>query len=166
MGGKKLLSGHRRQVDVAVTKQLIAEALPRDSSHCMIADAVKLAVPTAKRVSVDLATIRFSDPAVRRRYIYLTPARAQAALLRFDQGEEVEPFKFRLGRAAQVVEMMASSTPAPGGKRAPTPSQTKKGVSTGKNQTPIVLGGKLPPNGALSNARGKVRQFGLKQLRP
>src|SRR5262245_57512785 len=78
---------HKRKTSprglVRVTDELIETALPKNSEHCMIADAVKIAFPGAKGVSVDLATIRFSDPEKGLRYIYLTPRIAQTALVEF-----------------------------------------------------------------------------------
>lgn len=82
-----------------VTSDSINRSIKRDSSHCMIADALAAAVPQAAYISVDLATIRFTDLNAGRRYIYLTPRLAQEALLNFDQGIEPEPFFLRLAGA-------------------------------------------------------------------
>ena len=89
------------QVIVEITDEVIDEAIPRDSSHCMIADALKALVPGASKVAVDLQTIRFSDLKKGLRYTYLTPRVAQVALIKFDQGLKPEPFAFRL-RGGQV----------------------------------------------------------------
>jgi hypothetical protein len=97
------------RVIVEVTQDLIDNSIERDSSHCMIAEAVKLAYPAAQRVSVDLQTIRFSDPNRRLRYVYLTPRTGQLALVDFDQGTPPEPFDMRL-QSGQVVPMEASSS--------------------------------------------------------
>lgn len=84
------------RVNVVVTPELIEEAVRGDSGHCMIAEAVKAAVPEARHVSVDLQTIRYSLPGVHARYTFLTPRIGQTALVRFDAGEEVEPFRMQL----------------------------------------------------------------------
>lgn len=89
-------------IDVMVTKEIIATAVPRDSGYCMIAEAVQVAYPDAGKVLVDLQTIRVPDPKRGLKYIYLTPRIAQQALVDFDQGIEVEPFPMRL-RAAHVI---------------------------------------------------------------
>jgi hypothetical protein len=89
---------------VEVDEATIQAAIPNDSSHCMIAEAVKAAFPGAIRVSVDLQTIRFSDPVKRLRYVYLTPRAAQVALIRFDGGERPDPFSMRL-QGGQVTAM-------------------------------------------------------------
>jgi hypothetical protein len=116
---------HKRKVSpkvlIRVTDDLIETALPKNSEHCMIADAVKVAFPTAKAVSVDLATVRFSDPAKGLRYIYLTPRFAQAALVDFDEGRRPQAFQFELTRAAQIVTMYKHPT---GPKGTPRPKKT------------------------------------------
>lgn len=92
---KKLTSP---QVKVEVTAEIIAQATECDSEHCMIAEAVKAAFPGSTFVSVDLQTIRFSEPEKHLRYTYLTPRVAQIALVNFDQGRKPEPFTFQLRR--------------------------------------------------------------------
>ena len=58
---------------VSVTRDVIDKAERRDSSHCMIADAIRASIPDAQNVSVDLATIRWSEPKKGVRLMYLTP---------------------------------------------------------------------------------------------
>lgn len=142
---KRTLKGARRRVVIDVTPAMIERAEKKDSSHCMIADAVRAAIPEAKSVSVDLVTIRFTDPTKSQRYIYLTPLNAQQALVDFDQGRHTEPFKFVLAKAVQV----AASGNQPGKKNPPRAIQGVVGGS-GRRQ-PTVLGGNLPPVGALSS---------------
>jgi hypothetical protein len=72
----------------------------------MIAEAIRLAVPNAQSVAVDLVTIRWTDPVRELRYIYLTPRLAQHALIDFDSGVEPRPFDVKLAGAAQVVRAM------------------------------------------------------------
>jgi hypothetical protein len=163
--------GLNRRLEVEITAEVINAATRADSSHCMIADAIKAQVPGATRIAVDLQSIRFTDRKRGVRYLYLTPARAQVALLRFDQGETVEPFVLKSPRPSQVTAASTSrDTKDDAGKKVTkrtTPSR-RKTVSkpAGGGAVPTVIGGKLPPNGALSNARGKRRAFGLRQLLP
>lgn len=91
-----------------VTREIIDAAIPRDSNHCMIAEALKEAFPRARGVSVDLATIRFSDRGKKLRYVYLTPRVVQAALVNFDQQRVPDPFSFVL-RGGQVTFIRPSS---------------------------------------------------------
>lgn len=100
---KRVLGGRAPQLDFAVTAEMIENAIPQDSSHCMIADGLKTAIPHARQVAVDLAAIRYTDSRNGRRYIYLTPAPAQIALLRFDNGEKPGPFQVKM-HAAQIIE--------------------------------------------------------------
>lgn len=113
-----------RRVDVEVTPEVIKTAVEGDSGHCMIADAVKAAVPNARNISVDLQTIRFSDPVKRMRYVYLTPRMAQLALVDFDGGEKPEPFTFRLDRA-HIVAMKDPGAAKDPKRTAMTPAKTR-----------------------------------------
>lgn len=95
------------RVDLVVTPEIIAAATKEDSSHCMLADAVRLAYPGAKNVTVDIQTIRFSDPTkgeAGARFTYLTPRIAQLGLVDFDAGVPPEPFSCVL-RGAHVAPM-------------------------------------------------------------
>lgn len=164
---------------VAVTQDIIDSAVPKDSGHCMIAEAIAAAYPTATWISVDLATIRFTDEAAGYRYIYLTPRPAQAALLDFDQGVTPQPFHFVV-TAAQIV---ASG----GGRRGQearlaklrnTDPATGEAANSGEHAVPVKAGGKAPPSGALAATRdaktrrevknvakvGRRREFGLRAI--
>lgn len=50
------------RVMVDITKAIIDESIRNNSSHCMVAEAIRLAVPGARRVAVDIFTCRFTDP--------------------------------------------------------------------------------------------------------
>jgi hypothetical protein len=96
------------RVAIEVSENRIDNAAKSDSGHCMIADSIKEQVPGATYVSVDLATVRWSDPKKGERYVYLTPVVAQQALVNWDFGVRIEPFKFTL-RNAQVTYMWQGS---------------------------------------------------------
>jgi hypothetical protein len=173
-------------LNFTVTPDIINQSIPRNSSHCMIADALKAAMPNAEYVSVDLATIRFTDRTAGRRYIYLTPRNAQLALIDFDEGRQPEPFKVK-ARAAQMVhtgaarkakkiqdeaEEEATGTPKPKRRRAQL-VERPPGATDGI--VPIKVGGNLPPLGPLAegmtgNQRrggrppGMRREFGIHAL--
>ena len=139
------------RIQIEVTEKEIQEALPRDSGHCMIADAVRVACPTAKSISVDLQTIRWTDLAKRLRYTYLTPRVAQVALVKFDQGIAPEPFVFRL-KQGQVTTAGSYKK----GKSLKT--QLRKGEGSEVHRR---VGGKTPP---LAAHHGSRRAFGLRGL--
>ena len=94
---------------VEITQEIIDQATPKNSGHCVIADAIAAKVPGASSVSVDLATVRWTDRAKGVRYIWLTPVSAQQLLLAFDAGLPIEPQTLRFGAAAQIIEIKASS---------------------------------------------------------
>lgn len=174
------------QPRVQVTQEHITGSMQRDSSHCMIADAVRDAVPGAQRIAVDLQTIRFTDPKTNYRYTYLTPRTAQVALVKFDQGDEgIEPFAFSL-RQGQVT--LANVTTA--GRPRPKAGQSTEAVRQsareaakiargetqasaireglgkaelknprGNGEIPVKVGGSPPPV-----TRGRRRAFGIRAL--
>jgi hypothetical protein len=122
----------------------------------MIAEAIKATIPKAKRVSVDLATIRYSVD--DKRLVYLTPRPAQIKLLQFDNGEKLYPFNFRLGKPSQV-----------------TTSKPRGRTSVKGEGTKVRVGGKTPPIGPLANPgntaaeeaavrTGRIRRYGLKAI--
>jgi hypothetical protein len=89
-------------VAIAIDQETIDASIQRDSSHCMIAEAIKKAAPNMKNVQVDLGSIAFSDPVKRLRYTYLTPRAGQIALIEFDRGIRPGPFSFTLKTATKV----------------------------------------------------------------
>jgi hypothetical protein len=167
--GNQLNDGGRGIV-LDVTQEVINNAVERSSGHCVIADAVRAMLPTVSHVSVDLQTIRFSDPTKGKRYIYLTPATAQRVLVEFDQGVKPEPFTMRLGKPAQIVKMNLGrkTTDGTARKASGLPSGTKKKLAKqdAPGAVPTVLGGNYPPTAALSNTRGRRRTFGLRSMKP
>ena len=164
---KPVRGGLYRKLAVNVDADTIEAATVRSSSHCMIADAVRKSLPSVRSVQVDLQTIRFTDPKSNRRYIYLTPPAAQRALIAFDQGERIEPFEFRQSQPVQVVEA-GYKTASDGTRKTRATGATRKvHARRGATGRPIIENGRpLPANAALSTGRGKVRQYGLRQVAP
>jgi hypothetical protein len=105
---------------IEVTEADIDAAIPKDSGHCAIADAIARQVSGATRVTVDLQTIRWTDSDKGERYTYLTPRAAQVLLLDFDQGEReyCRPLTFRLDRPIHVNPVTTNSGPATRARRA------------------------------------------------
>jgi hypothetical protein len=96
---------------ISVSQDIINSACRADSSHCMIADAVRDCCPWARNITVDIQTIRLSDPEHGVRYTYLTPRQAQLALLDFDAGVPAEPFSFTLVRRSGHSQWMRRKEP-------------------------------------------------------
>jgi hypothetical protein len=97
---KMMMAPRSPKLTVTVRQNVIETAVVRNSSHCMIADAVKETVPWATNVLVDLQSIRMTDKERGLRYSYLTPRHAQLALIEFDQGRKPKPFRMELARGA------------------------------------------------------------------
>jgi hypothetical protein len=162
-----------RELSVRVDVETIDDAIPRDSSHCMIAEAVRSAFPAAKAISVDLQTIRFSDPDRGLRYTYLTPRVAQLALINFDMGVKPEPFSFRLrgggvtasGRRPPLQKQSEEHVEKATAARKATAEKVRKMSATivgrGRAGTAAeVVGGRTPPVTTFA----RRRSFGLRAL--
>ena len=91
------------RLKVTVTDEIIETSKRRSSSHCMTAEAVRAAYPDASRVSVDMQTIRFTNPKRGLRFVYLTPPKVQHAIILFDKGETPMAFDFRLANGHVVL---------------------------------------------------------------
>lgn len=164
------------RVEIEVTDDIIESAVEKDSSHCLWAEAIRVAVPDAAHISVDLQTMRFTDPKKGLRYTYLTPRAAQVAIVNFDQGVKPEPHSVRL-RGGQVTRagrreasFSRSSKPLTDAqkKQRSEASKKRKTLDTaqlvnrhdGTGEVPDRVGGKTPP--VMSIARR--RSFGLRAL--
>jgi len=137
------------RIRVSVTSEQIDRAKQADSGHCMIADAIKATIPDAKAVTVDLASIRWTDSRRGVRYLYLTPPSVQIALLRFDNGITPPAFHFRLNSPAQVVAS---------GRGASHKQEGLQHLTSNPNEVPSRIGGTLPENGALSDKRPRKKR--------
>jgi len=164
---------HAPVIKVTVTDEVIAQAEERDSSHCMWAEAIKVAAPWASNVSVDLQTTRMTDRRKGERYTYLTPRPVQVSLIRFDQGDHTNPGSVLLrdGQVSKATNYAARADrrrgDMPEGYRAEI-HQAPEGESSGRAATRV--GGRPPPMGPLAGTpanvtyRGKRRAFGLRGL--
>jgi hypothetical protein len=160
------LSDGGRGIVFEVTEEIINHAVARSSGHCVIADAIRASVPDASYVSVDLQTIRFTDRARGKRYIYLTPAYAQRVLVDFDQGVKPAPFIGKLARPAQIVKVNQSRRADAKTRGLPADLKKRVAKADGPGVVPTVIGGPYPPTAALSSTRGRRRAFGLRSLKP
>ena len=174
--GMRTTKGSPR-VNIAVTEEEINLATRQDSSHCMIADAVKAAVPDAVYIAVDLQTIRFSDTSTGLRYTYLTPRTAQIALCAFDEGHsDIQPFQFQLrdahvtrsgGAASKRVKQDNEGHTKPEKGLAQAHLMNKEGAPP--RSVPLRVGGQTPPRAALASGGPRIppakrRSFGLRAL--
>lgn len=170
-GLKRVRLPRAPKVVVKVTEEIIKESVKADSSHCMIAESLKRQVPSARSISVDIASIRFSDREVGLRYIYMTPRIAQVPIIEFDQGRIPEPFQFQLS-GGHVIRMGGHSKFRSGkGTQAQVESARRLHAALGKTRlrppknagptsVPERVGGKAPPTTAFA----KRRAFGIRML--
>src|SRR5216684_6376309 len=144
---------------VKVTQEAIDKGVRRSSSHCMFAEAVKQSILGAKRVSVDLQTIRFTDKSKSLRYVYLTPRIAQVALINYDQKVKPAPFTFKL-RGGAVHKSSHGSHKKKSTVIRNRVSETKAKIVRLRDSgnVPEIVGGKLPP----SSRFARRRAFGLR----
>lgn len=133
-------------VKANVTQALVDRATKRDSRHCMIAEAIQAARPDYKNVTVDLATIRWTNPRTGKRYVALTPQEARVALVAFDQGHEVQAFELT------VTPIQATPTSKPTGERAANGRLKRSQAGRGQQQLTergTIVGGEPLPEGHL-----------------
>jgi hypothetical protein len=149
-----LFLGHAPRIAFDVTKEDIKDATSRNSNNCMVAQALKRAYPNLRYVSVDIQTIRASDPKKRERYVWLTPRRVQQGIVDFDLGRSPTPCRVEF-RDGQVTGM--------GGHGAKKKSKAKlrqpRGAAGHGRTVPERVGGKTPPK-----AVGQRREFGLRSM--
>lgn len=87
-----------RSLKLDVTEEIIDRAVRRDSTACVLADALKVAVKGGVRPLVDLQTMSITVPERGLRYHWLTPRSAQRILINFDQGAQLAPEVVRLSQ--------------------------------------------------------------------
>ena len=139
---------------ITVTERDINEGIVRHSSHCAVAVAIKRTLPGTIKHSMDLATIRYSDPEKKLRYICLTPRPVQRYIVDFDKGSQIHPFSFWL-RPIQILAMSV------GGKRVRPKRATRPDalpVDSDKKPKRVLVGGKPIPT------MGTARAYGLRGL--
>lgn len=90
-----------RRIAVDVTQEDIDKAMRSDSARCVVAQAIARTLPDARRISVDVQTVRFTDGHGVRR-VYLTPVGVEQYVIGFDAGDKIEPFSFGLYDSQRV----------------------------------------------------------------
>lgn len=159
------------RLTISVSEAVVEHSKQRDSSHCMIAEAVRESAPYAASISVDLQTVRFSDPEKGLRYTYLTPRKAQEALIDFDQGIQPAEFEFQLTRGQVTVMATRRNSGAAPREKPRTAKQkanderlarfAKKTFVNQDSGVAYPTGGRTPPVSSFARRRA----FGLRALR-
>jgi len=160
---------HAPNLRISVTQAHIDDAIPKDSGHCMIADAVAVALPGSARRLIDLQTIRVTDPKRGLRYTYLTPRIAQEALVRWDKGIKPPPFSFVLrgGHVTKAYQRKDAKAISPKQLAARQRAAQKMldlqktRLRSRDDHAPVRVGGKTPP---LNVPYSRRREFGVRGL--
>lgn len=166
--------------DVIIDRDKINDCKKRDSSSCMVTEAVNEQMPLI-RVITDSATIRGTHRNSGARYIWLTPPRVQEYIADWDEGRDILPFKFKLSKPVQIVPVKPKITkPKPSNpldvtkasskeikdairQGKPTIGQTVVHRSPNKSGSgqPIIIGGETPP---IRTVFGPMRRYGYRGL--
>jgi hypothetical protein len=156
-------------VEVTVTADVIAHATRNDSGHCVASDATNATIPGA-RCETDLQTMTLTLREHGIRVAYLTPPIVQQALVDFDNGAPIRPFRFALRRADAIqVRRYRAKDPTTG----KTPPRALPGIGESGKRTTVKVGdtrvaptgaSRIPPVGVLANRKGRVRRYGMRQL--
>jgi len=101
-----MASGYR----IEVTAEDIEKAMAGDSFTCAIAQAIARKLPDARKIEIDIQTIRWSDK--NGRHVFLTPLSAAGYVVAFDAGEDILPFRFLLKDAVPSAQKRAVSEAA------------------------------------------------------
>jgi hypothetical protein len=83
-----------RKLKVEVSGMELATAEKSDSRYCMIAEAIRRMYPELRNIQVDTQSIRVTDRVRREQLTFMSPATAQVAIVRFDEGDTLRPFEF------------------------------------------------------------------------
>jgi hypothetical protein len=136
----------------------------KNSAHCMTAQSLQEKYPHLKLWSVDIQTIRASDPIKGLRYTWLTPRIVQGNILKWDGGQEVKPFGFKLDGGH--VTLMSGRKPGEKTKQPKSKKKVRQALRKatlrqrrGGNSVPERVGGKEPPRPTFSSNR---REFGIR----
>lgn len=87
-----------KQKRIKISKKHIEKGEPGNPQSCPIACAI-LDRQYVDRVDVDGEYITIEDS--NGGHVYAMPARASNFVMKFDDGEEVHPFSFKLGRLVE-----------------------------------------------------------------
>ena len=149
---------------VEVVQGDIDKATRSNSRHCAVAVAIGRLRPDARAITVDISTIRYSVPKVRKRFIFLTPTKVQDYIAAFDAGKKIDPFSFSMPQEAfvhpmSVVVRKVEKVEKARGRKG---SAKVKALPKGPSRHYVVEGRKAPPQ---SKRAKEYRHFGRRVLR-
>jgi hypothetical protein len=124
--------------------EVVANACRSNSRRCVIADAVQKAYPEVSCILVDKDYIRFTDKVAGKRYFYGMTNGLRDILDRFDGGEPIGPFKFRLASRPVQIRPITCRKNSPNKKGRPRNAGSVHTTEKAANYVPTVHGG-VPP---------------------
>jgi hypothetical protein len=163
---------------VTIPKSRIDTSIKQDSANCMVSDTLPEQLPVI-RVITDGKTIRMTHKVTGVRYVFHTPNAVIQYIADWDEGRDIEPFSFRLGKPAQIVKPKpkvekpnVKSLNVTTASHKEVKEAIRKGTSlTGKtlmnhspklmDRAPVVIGGQTPP---LQTVFGPKRRYGFRAL--
>jgi len=92
-----------------IGEDMVERAIQSSTGNCLIATAIKEQYPRYTKVTVDAATIRFSDREKGERYTYMTPEDAMQFLHWFDQGWKPATDRLVLKRAIHIAPILRAA---------------------------------------------------------
>jgi len=116
----------------------------RNNSHrCPMSLAIRQRFPSARYISIDLQTIRYSLPEYGLRFIWMTPPAGQRFLRYFEGGREGELRPFTMALRGLFL-MDIQRRPERKGKKPVRKPKAKLHQFGGGNNLPATIGGKAP----------------------
>jgi hypothetical protein len=141
------------------TEDLIANAMKKDSSHCVAAEAIKTAIPEARFVAVDIQTMRWSVPSMGKRYVQLTPWVVQDFIINWEEANRpnLQPFDFELRPTMTIPIHYSNPEEAKARRKRRLRAKRRLKRQSGRS-VPHVESGRAPPK------VGRRREFGLRRF--
>jgi hypothetical protein len=114
----------RVRFNVEVTTEDITKAKVGDSFNCIVAQAIARQIPDARKIEVDIQTVRWSD--ANGRHVFLTPYSVAGYVVAFDAGDKLHPFRFMLRDAVPAAQKRATSEAARAAKKSRNAVRTER----------------------------------------
>lgn len=112
-------------VNLRITDKILDVSVAKDSTHCMIAEALRQRGAWSINVNAEIVAFNIGE----FRLMYPLPASAAIQLLRFDNREEVHPFAITLHCNTGFLRKVTRKPSTHGsGKRRPYQKRAKSGV--------------------------------------
>jgi hypothetical protein len=143
----------RVRFNIEVTAEDIAKAKVGDSFNCVVAQAIARQISDARKIEVDLQTVRWSDQ--NGRHVFLTPYSVAGYVIAFDAGDKLHPFRFMLRDAIPAAQKRAQTEAAKAAKRSRNTVRTER---QREKQAAAVLADPIAPAKKAAAARVQLEE--------